>query len=112
MKKRTVIILKVVFVILLALFAAFVVFFAEELLKFRSHRDYLKEPIAQQQVQPWMSFKYVQSRFQVNVEVIIQKKLLLPDMAKPIESYCNSQHLDCVQLVSELEAAKEINFPR
>jgi hypothetical protein len=101
---------KIVFGVLLVIFVFLVVLFTSEFLTVKSHRDYFKQPIAQQTVQQWMTFRSVQNHYHVNVDGVLHKTLSFSDMVKPISGYCIRENLDCNQLVSTLEADKELNF--
>jgi hypothetical protein len=68
MKKKILIILFIIISILLA-FIGYK--FTKNIAEFRSHREYFKKPIEEQNIKDWMSLNYIKNHYLIDIEKII-----------------------------------------
>ncbi|HBB02193.1 MAG: hypothetical protein US89_C0002G0037 [Candidatus Peregrinibacteria bacterium GW2011_GWF2_38_29] len=106
MKNRT---LKIIFAVLLCVFIFIAANVARQAWAFRVHKDYFKQPIEQQKIQEWMTFRLIERRYNVKSEAVLHKTLSFPEFKSPISNYCVKEKLDCNKLIIDLENYRGLN---
>lgn len=100
---------KILFICLLILFALFAIKLFWEIKSASLHRSYLKLPITEQKVEDWMTFNFLERRYNIEVEKILGKDLSLREGRMRLKTYCVKEKVDCDSLVKEFEKAKNNN---
>lgn len=102
--KKTLII---AFSVFLIVFLVVVFNIVRQVRTFRGHRDYFRQPIETQKIQDWMTFRFIENHYHVDVESVLHVKIPFTDLKNPISKYCTRKHLDCEKLISDFENNKK-----
>lgn len=106
MKKKT---LKIIFIVLVVVFFMVAAKFIQQSFVFKKHRDYFKQPVEQQYIQDWMTFRTIKIRYDVDPEVALNTTLSFSDYKNQISTYCKKKKIDCSKVIFDLEKYKELN---
>ncbi|KKR05439.1 MAG: hypothetical protein UT33_C0011G0150 [Candidatus Peregrinibacteria bacterium GW2011_GWC2_39_14] len=106
MKNRA---LKIVFAVLFFIFIFIAVNVTRQAFVFKAHKDYFKQPVEQQKVQEWMTFRLIERRYNIKSEAVLHKALAFPEFKSPISEYCLKEKLDCNKLIIDLENYRGLN---
>lgn len=102
-------ILKIVFAFLLVIFLVIVWAVLWQALIFKSHRDYFKQPLKDQQIQEWMTFRLVERYYHIDLQSVLHQTLPFSELKNPISAYCAKERLDCSKVAADLENYKELH---
>jgi len=103
MKKNILLIIFIITLFLLV-FISYNIF--NNITNFKTHREYLKKPVEQQQIMDWMTLNYLRKHYPTSFSKIFWNNVLLLDMKKTLKQYCEKNKLNCDELIVLLEKYK------
>lgn len=102
-------VLIILFIIISIIFVFMSYNIVNHIIRFNTHREYLKIPIEKQKIEDWMTLNYLNKHFKINLDEAFWKKISLLDMSKTILEYCNKNKLNCGELIISLDKHKNDN---
>jgi len=100
---------KIVFAVLLVIFICVTVVVVRQAWIFKTHRDYFKQPLENQKIQDWMTFRVIEKYYHINLQEVLHKTVPFSELRIPIAGYCAKEKVDCSKIVSDLENYKELH---
>jgi|WetSurMetagenome_2_1015567.scaffolds.fasta_scaffold05285_3 hypothetical protein len=98
---------KIIFAVGMSVFLVIAGLVIWQAIIFNSHRKYFKQPLADQQIQEWMTFRVIEKYYNINLENVLHKPLPFSQMKMKVSDYCAKEKLDCNKFVTELETYKD-----
>ncbi len=100
MKKKVLIIIFIFFAVIF-IFMSFNII--NHITNFNEHKEYLKRPVEQQQIEDWMTLNYIKRHFNIDLQEKLWDKYFLGDMKITLKDYCKKKKIDCREFIIFLQ---------